>query len=163
MELENDAMEELNPRPPDANGASGLVLFISNLIEDPTNYHANGEITINRTIIELIRILIRTEKERQEADKKPDKQMNEMAAQIKTILNLQQTGPSPTTLPPRPNQPCAPTYADLAANKPKNFGQKPTIPPPTRNDLRMLRPGKAAIHSNPLNDQLEKLPKALFV
>lgn len=86
MEVKNDAVEMPNLQPPDTNGASGLVLFISNLIEDPTNYNANGKITINRTMIELIRILIRTEKEQQEADKNRDEPMNKMASQIRTIL-----------------------------------------------------------------------------
>lgn len=114
-------------------------------------------------MIELMRILVRTEKERLEADKKRDEQMKEMASQIKTILNLQQTGSSPTVLPPRPTQSRAPTYVDLVAAKSKNVGQKPTISLPAKDDLSMLRPGKAVIHSNPLNDQLDKLPKALFV
>lgn len=162
MEVENDVAVEPNPQPPDANGASGLVLFISNLIEDPMSYTANGEILLSKTMIKLIRVLIQTERQRQEADKKRDEQIEEMASQIKTILNLQQSGPAPTALPPRPNQPRTSTYADLVATRPKNLRQKPAIPPPAR-DLRMLRPGKAVIHSNPLNNQLDKLPNALFV
>lgn len=117
-------------------------------------------------MINLLHILIQTEKERQEANRKCNGQMKEMASQIKTILSLQQTSlPPATTLPSQPNlpQPCAPTYADLATKKPKFLGHKPTIAPPARDDLRMLQPGKAIIHSNPLNDQLDKLPKALFV
>lgn len=48
MEVKTDTLEAQNPQPPIADGASGLVLFISNLIEDPTNYNTNGKITIKR-------------------------------------------------------------------------------------------------------------------
>lgn len=43
------------------------------------------------------------------------------------------------------------------------MGRKPTSLPPEKEALRQLSPGRAVIHSNPLNYQIDKLPRALFV
>lgn len=37
------------------------------------------------------------------------------------------------------------------------------IAPPTKEGIRMFRPGRAVIHSNPQNNQLDKIPRMLFV
>lgn len=165
MDIEGDACQAPETLPPNASGASGLLLFMSQLIEDPSNYNANGEILMNRNLISLIRVLIRTEKDRLEADKERDAQMKTMAGQINQLIALQQSGPP--TIPPQARiaVPQIPTYASRAAAAVKSVpsGRKPNTLPPAKEELRQLRPGRAVIHSNPLNNQIDKLPRALFV
>lgn len=87
--------------------------------------------------------------------------MKTMAGQINQLISLQHNAAQA----PRHALPQAPTYANKVAMMMKTpvFHQKPAVMPPTREDLRTLKPGRAVIHSNPLNNQLDKLPKALFV
>lgn len=44
--------------PPMANGTSGLVLFMTQLIEDLSNYNSDGSIMMSKTMVDLIRILV---------------------------------------------------------------------------------------------------------
>lgn len=97
--------------PPNANQLSGLAIFMTRLIADKGNYNANGQLLIDHSMIELIQILINTERDRSEADKRRDNrtqlmanQMQVMSEQIGNLLNQQKTnqitGHSlPTTTP----------------------------------------------------------------
>lgn len=165
MDIENDTLQASEPLPPDASGPSGLMLFMTQLIEDSSNYNADGSILINKSMITLIRILIKTEKERLEADKNWDIQIKSMASQINQLIAIQQSGHPAAAQPTQHTLPQIPSYASraAAAMKTQMGGKRPTILPPDRQELRQLRPGRAVIHSNPLNNQIDKLPRVLFV
>lgn len=64
-------------------------------------------------------------------------------------------------LPTRPSP--GVTYATKTGPKAPMNAPRPTTMPPTRDELRLLQPGQEVIHSNPLNTQIDKLSKALFV
>lgn len=145
--------------PPKADGTNGLILFLTQLIDDPSNCTTDGNVLLNRTMIDLLRILIRAEKERIEADKRQDDQIAEIK---KMVASQQLTIPAIPSIP-RPLLPSLPTYASRTATPNHQSGRRPTCLLPAREELRSLRPGRAVIHSNPLNNQIDKIPRALFV
>lgn len=100
MDIESDAHPTPEPLLTEASGVGGLTLFMTQLIEDPSNYNANGEILISRTTISLIRVLVQTEKNQCQADKRRDAQMKTMADQINKLIRMQPSGPpaNPTIL-----------------------------------------------------------------
>lgn len=154
MKVDSNAFPPQESLPPTEDGANGVALFMTRIIADPGNYTSNGDFLINKTLIELIQILIRTEQKR-------DNRMQALADRFASILSLQQANSMAGTphLPARPQ--LKPTYADKAA--PGATQHRPSTVPSTKEDLKMLRPGRAVIHSNPLNNQVDKLPKVLFV
>lgn len=89
--------------------------------------------------------------------------MSAMADRIETLLSLRQPDPQTTARKTPFLLPPGPTYAERTAVKTHPSGHRPTTLPPAKEELRSLKPGRAVIHSNPLNNQLDKLPKALFV
>lgn len=163
MEVENDNLAIQDPRPPEDSGANGLVILISQLIDEPANYMANGEITLSKTMIKLIRILVQTEKNRQEANTRHDEQLKLVEEQIKSLVNLQEPGPPVLNNMPSVIHSRIPMYAELTSDKTRATERRPTVTPPAGEDLTMLCPGRAIIHSNPMNTQIDKIPKALFV
>lgn len=90
-------------------------------------------------------------------------QMQLMADQINNLVKMQnQNSAANVHISPAKgsNQP---TYADRAKTNLPTSTCKPTTQPPTKDGIRLYRPGRAVIHSNPLNNQIDKIPKTLFV
>lgn len=118
----------------------------------------------------IIQILIRSQQDRSEADKRRDdrtqawaSQMQLMADQISNLIKMQHPNPMTNSHPLPAKGANQPTYAERTqSNLPANV-RKPMTQPPTKDGMRLYRPGRAVIHSNPLNNQIDKLPKALFV
>lgn len=48
MDLENEANTTGGNPPPVAKGASGLAIFMSKMMDDPSNYNADGDFLIGR-------------------------------------------------------------------------------------------------------------------
>lgn len=155
---------------PNDGQPSGLAILFTRSIADKGNFTANGELIINQMTVEMIQILIRSEQNRAEADKRRDDRTQEMANQIEVMANqisnlVQMQNPNPmTTSHPLPargtNQP---TYAERKKSNLRTNARQPATQPPTKDGMRLYRPGRAVIHSNPLNNQIGKIPKALFV
>lgn len=127
------------------------------MLDDPSNYNANDDPLIARNLIELVLILIRTERDRQEAaderrdeaDKERDEQMQLLMDHVRGGLS---THPTPTTQDPIGVAPHilkgGMTYASRVTQRMTQRIAQPKIAPPPRADLRMFQPSKAIIHSN---------------
>lgn len=173
MTCEGQMPVDNGPAPsPTTSLSSSLAIFMTRLIADKSNFNASGELWINATMIELIQVLIRAEQDRAEADKRRDdqsramaNQMQAMASQINSLIQMNGQSRSlanPPAFPP-PSIPRPLTYAERTRAHPSAVPRKPTTMPPTKDGIKMYRPGRAIIHSNPLNDQIDKIPRTLFV
>lgn len=124
---------------PNDGQPSGLAILFTRSIADKGNFTANGELIINQMTVEMIQILIRSEQNRAEADKRRDDRTQEMANQIEVMANqisnlVQMQNPNPmTTSHPLPargtNQP---TYAER--KKIKSTDQRPPARDTTANE-----------------------------
>lgn len=120
------------------------------------NYTANGKLIISKMMIDLFRVLIRSKPKR-------DEKLHVMAKQLDNLVAAQSStrplnnDPRPITVPQRP------TYAERIAIKTPQTAHRPNVNPPMKDGMRLYQPGRAVIHSNPLKNQIDKLPKALFV
>lgn len=156
--------------PPNNGQPSSLAMRLTRLIADKGNFTANGELILNQMTVELIQILIRSEQDCAEANRRRDEQtqaianqMQVMTEQISNLVQLQHTPPKMNVPPMLPRVPKQPTYEERTKlNLPVN-ARKPTTQPPTKDGMRLYRPGRAVIHSNPLKNQINKIPKALFL
>lgn len=156
--------------PPNNCQLSGLAILLTRLIADKGNFTANGELIINQVTVEMIQVLIRSEQERSEADKRCNErtremanQMQLMADQINNLVKMQNQNSMTNGHASPAKGSTQPTYADQARSNIPTTAGKPTTQPPTKNGIRLYCPGRAVIHSNPLNNQIDKIPKALFV
>lgn len=118
MNVENEAQIT----PPEDDGASGVTILMTRLMADKSNYNANGDLIINKTMLELFHILIQSERKR-------DEKLKAMANRLDNLIELQSakktlpTGPSPMILPSRP------TYAERAMVKTPPVSPKTGLEP----------------------------------
>lgn len=78
--------------PSTKDGASGVTLLLTRLMADKENYTAGGELTISKTMLELFRILIRSEKKR-------DEKIQQMASRLDSLVAMQTADRYPNNKP----------------------------------------------------------------
>ncbi|KAA1097359.1 hypothetical protein PGT21_004022 [Puccinia graminis f. sp. tritici] len=147
------------PKPTCVPPSSVFLTFMASLIGNPMNRSPEGAIVIDPNTAGVLGTMMEAEAARLT---ELDKRMDQLTSMFQTLDNRLKSVEDARSSAPTPSpHPGKSSYAKVTG--PPTAPRAPTILPPPKEALKSLKPGKAVIHSDPKQSEIQKVERGFLV